>query len=163
MEEKTKFDLEDRVRLTNGIMQGKEGVIVAISLDGTMYDVFLENFNAGHGGLSHDGTHNHLILKEHEMELVADKAEPEYSLPSSDEGTKVMSPNQHYETAVQPIEFMQANMAPEEFVGFLKGNIIKYAGRCGRKDAPLKEAKKIKQYAGWLVEALEGKTINPRG
>lgn len=68
----------------------------------------------------------------------------------------------HYETAHQPIETMQANMTPEEFVGFLKGNIIKYACRCGRKDAPKKEAAKIRQYAEWLVEALEGKTINPR-
>lgn len=68
----------------------------------------------------------------------------------------------HYETAHQPIETMQANMTPEEFVGFLKGNIIKYACRCGRKDDPKKEAAKIKQYADWLVDTLQGKTINPR-
>lgn len=73
--------------------------------------------------------------------------------------SKAVSP--HYETAHQPIETMQANMTPEEFVGFLKGNIIKYACRCGRKDDPKKEAAKIKQYADWLVDALQDKTINP--
>lgn len=68
----------------------------------------------------------------------------------------------HYQTELQPIEFMQANMTKEETIGFLKGNIIKYAGRCGRKDDPLKEADKIKRYAGWLVDVLQGKTIDPR-
>ena len=68
----------------------------------------------------------------------------------------------HYQTAHQPIEVMQANMTKEELIGFLKGNIIKYACRCGRKDDPLKEADKIKRYAGWLVDVLQGKTIDPR-
>lgn len=70
--------------------------------------------------------------------------------------------DEHYQTDHQPIEVMQANMTGEELVGFLKGNIIKYACRCGRKDAALKEAQKIKRYAGWLVDFLEGKTIDPR-
>lgn len=72
--------------------------------------------------------------------------------------------NTHYDTLHQPIETMQANMTPEAFRGYLRGNIIKYVCRIGRKDgeAELKEAKKIQDYAKWLVESLEGKTINPR-
>ena len=70
--------------------------------------------------------------------------------------------NKHYITAHQPIEVMQANMTKDELIGFLKGNIIKYACRCGRKDAPLKEAEKIKQYAEWLCVVLSGDTIDPR-
>lgn len=70
----------------------------------------------------------------------------------------------HYDTLHQPIETMQANMTPEEFQGYIKGNIIKYVCRMGRKagEDKLKEAKKIRNYAKWLVESLEGKTINPR-
>lgn len=70
----------------------------------------------------------------------------------------------HYDTLHQPIETMQANMTPEAFRGYLRGNIIKYTCRMGRKDgeAELKEAKKILDYAKWLVESLEGKTIDPR-
>lgn len=71
--------------------------------------------------------------------------------------------NAHYITDHQPIEVMQANMTHEELIGFLKGNIIKYACRCGRKDAPLKEAEKIKQYAEWLCVVLSDGTIDPRG
>lgn len=70
--------------------------------------------------------------------------------------------NKHYVSDHQPIETMQSNMTHEEMIGFLKGNIIKYACRCGKKDEPLKEAEKIKQYAEWLCIALSGDTINPR-
>lgn len=70
--------------------------------------------------------------------------------------------NAHYISDHQPIEVMQSNMTHEELIGFLKGNIIKYACRCGKKDAPEKEAAKIKQYADWLCIVLSGGTIDPR-
>ena len=68
----------------------------------------------------------------------------------------------HYRGAVQPIEFMQAQLTTEEFIGFLKGNIIKYTARMGKKDDPSKEAAKITRYAEWLEKALRGETIDPR-
>ncbi len=74
----------------------------------------------------------------------------------------VVVKNKHYVSDHQPIETMQANMTNEEFIGFLKGNIIKYACRCGKKDEPLKEAEKIKKYAEWLCIVLSGGTIDPR-
>jgi hypothetical protein len=41
----------------------------------------------------------------------------------------------HYvDMAVQPWDVMEAVLSPEEFVGFLKGNIIKYSMRSGKKD-----------------------------
>lgn len=70
--------------------------------------------------------------------------------------------NKHYISDHQPIETMQSNMTHDEMIGFLKGNIIKYACRCGKKDEPLKEAEKIKQYAEWLCIVLSGGTIDPR-
>ena len=70
--------------------------------------------------------------------------------------------NQHYCTEIQPIEVMQANMTHDEFVGFLRGNVIKYACRLGRKDEPVREAEKIQEYSTWLVQALKGEKINPR-
>ena len=53
-------------------------------------------------------------------------------------------------------------MTQEELIGFLKGNIIKYTSRCGKKDDPVKEVTKIKRYAGWLLDVLEGRKIDPR-
>lgn len=53
-------------------------------------------------------------------------------------------------------------MSQEEFRGFLKGNIIKYVSRCGKKDDTVKEMTKVLRYAEWLKESYEGKTVDPR-
>ena len=70
--------------------------------------------------------------------------------------------DKHYVSAHQPIETMQANMSHDEFIGFLKGNIIKYVCRLGKKDNIEKETAKIKRYAEWLEQAVKGQTIDPR-
>ena len=74
---------------------------------------------------------------------------------------KAEANERHYDGEVQPIELMQAQMTREAFIGFLRGNIIKYAARLGKKDAPEKEAKKIQTYANWLVKALNNQEIHP--
>lgn len=61
----------------------------------------------------------------------------------------------------QPIEIMQTLFSPEEFKGFLRGNIIKYVLRYGHKDERCKEAEKIAQYAQWLAMAERGEAIRP--
>ena len=70
----------------------------------------------------------------------------------------------HYNATgqLQPIEAMQIFLPPEQFIGFLRGNVIKYACRAGRKDDEAKEVDKVIQYATWWRQALDGKTINPR-
>ena len=49
---------------------------------------------------------------------------------------------------------MHELLTHEQFIGFLHGNIIKYALRMGYKDDRVKEAEKIEQYASWLVSTL---------
>jgi len=68
----------------------------------------------------------------------------------------------HYVSKHQPIEAIQSNFTPEAFKGFLRGNIVKYASRFGKKDDELKEAQKIFRYAEWLLQAVKGETIDPR-
>ena len=69
----------------------------------------------------------------------------------------------HYQGDVEPIELMQAQMTREAFKGFLRGNIIKYASRFGKKDneSTIKEAAKIRVYAEWLEVAAMGDVVNP--
>ena len=62
----------------------------------------------------------------------------------------------HYVSmAVQPWEVMQAVMTHEEFIGFLKGNIIKYSMRQGKKEDSDDVGKlqhymaKLKQVQSW--------------
>lgn len=148
---KMKFKVGDKVRFCRKLSVGEPlgclGVVDDIDCD-TSYDVIFENFDGGHDGNKWDNSNNHWYCNDDDLEFA--------------EINEAVSSNPHYDTSIQPIETMQANMTPEEFLGYLKGNIIKYACRCGRKDEPLKEAKKIKEYAGWLVDALEGKKIDPR-
>jgi hypothetical protein len=58
----------------------------------------------------------------------------------------------HYkDMPVQPWTVMQAVLSDEEFRGFLKGNIIKYAMRQGRKDGS-DDAGKLQHYLQKLHE-----------
>ena len=64
--------------------------------------------------------------------------------------------SKHYEIlAIEPWEIMERNFTTEEFVAYLKGNIIKYTLR--DKGQALTDAQKIKHYAEKLIEVLETK------
>lgn len=69
--------------------------------------------------------------------------------------------SKHYQILdQQPIEIMQVLLTPDEFRGFLKGNVIKYALR--KKDSEVKDMEKIAQYSTWYVKACGGGIIDPR-
>lgn len=60
----------------------------------------------------------------------------------------------HYkDMEVQPWHVMEAVLTPEEFIGFLKGNIIKYSMRAGRKEGS-DDAGKAKHYMQKLQEVM---------
>ena len=62
--------------------------------------------------------------------------------------------SKHYEIlAIEPWDIMKANFTTEEFVAYLKGNIIKYTLR--DKGQALTDAQKIKHYSEKLIEVLE--------
>lgn len=68
---------------------------------------------------------------------------------------------------LEPIELMQLVMSREEFIGFLKGNIIKYTMRAGCKlgEAAEKDITKANRYKQWLMKVLyidEKTLINPK-
>ena len=64
--------------------------------------------------------------------------------------------SKHYEELnIQPWEIMERNFTTEEFVAYLKGNIIKYTLR--DKGQALTDAEKIKHYAEKLIEVIEKK------
>lgn len=69
--------------------------------------------------------------------------------------------SKHYEELnIQQWEIMERNFTTEEFVAYLKGNIIKYTLR--DKGQALTDAQKIKHYAEKLIEVLkEQEEIKP--
>lgn len=68
----------------------------------------------------------------------------------------VNSPS-HYNTAgIECIDAIQAQLTPEEFRGYLKGNNIKYVWRCNYKGHMLQDIKKARWYLDRLIKFIEG-------
>jgi len=64
----------------------------------------------------------------------------------------------HYkELAVQPWAAMESWMSGAEFAGFLRGNVIKYLARAGKKGDELQDLKKALHYLEKLVSVKEKK------
>jgi hypothetical protein len=66
-----------------------------------------------------------------------------------------VSGNHYKDMPIQPWHVMEAVLTHTEFVGFLKGNIIKYSLRAGRKDGS-DDAGKAKHYLQKLREVERG-------
>ena len=59
----------------------------------------------------------------------------------------------HYKVGgIETIDFIQAKLTPEEFKGYLLGNVLKYASRAGHKDNAVQDAGKLAWYANKLAE-----------
>lgn len=59
----------------------------------------------------------------------------------------------HYkDMSIQPWEVMEVVLPREEFIGFLKGNVIKYAMRDGKKENAHEDAEKARHYMAKLIE-----------
>lgn len=72
------------------------------------------------------------------------------------------NPNsKHYElwNDFESIDAIENILTFDEYVGFLKGNILKYQLRLGKKDDVLKEKQKIKDYQRELNSILGGKNV----
>jgi len=55
---------------------------------------------------------------------------------------------------IETIDFIQAKLTPEEFRGYLKGNILKYGSRIGHKDNDMQDAGKLAWYTNKLRTVL---------
>ena len=72
-----------------------------------------------------------------------------------------MQGSKHYtEKSIQPWDAMRSWMTPEEFRGFLRGNVIKYICRYKDKDG-VEDLQKAEHYLSELIKD-ECKDIDPR-
>ena len=68
---------------------------------------------------------------------------------------EIQAGGSHYkDMGVQPWTVMEALLTREEFIGYLKGNLIKYGMRQGKKDSP--DAEKWHHYNMKLKEIQNG-------
>jgi len=57
----------------------------------------------------------------------------------------------HYQKDVSPWKAMEAWMSKEQFIGYLRGNAIKYLARCDDKGG-LEDLQKAQHYLAKLIE-----------
>lgn len=50
--------------------------------------------------------------------------------------------------------FEKGLLSEEEFIGFIKGNVIKYSVRAGKKDDPIRDIDKAIDYLEWLKKVM---------
>ena len=70
-----------------------------------------------------------------------------------------VSGNHYKDMPIQPWHVMESVLTRDEFIGFLKGNVIKYSLRAGRKEGS-DDAGKARHYIHKLSEVTNG--IHPR-
>lgn len=68
----------------------------------------------------------------------------------------VNNPN-HYKgnKGIETIDFIENVLTREEFIGYLRGNVIKYQSRANLKGRKEEDLKKAKWYSNKLVEVLK--------
>lgn len=61
----------------------------------------------------------------------------------------------HYaDKTIQPWQAMESWMTPEQFIGFLRGNALKYLARCDDKGG-IEDIKKARHYLDALIDFQE--------
>lgn len=65
---------------------------------------------------------------------------------------KDLTKQEHYaNNGIEPIEIMRKNFSHDEFVGFCKGNVLKYILRYKDKNG-LEDLEKARIYLNWLID-----------
>jgi hypothetical protein len=64
----------------------------------------------------------------------------------------INSPAHYTAGGIETIDFIKAKLTPEEFRGYLKGNVLKYASRAGLKGNAVEDAGKLAWYATRLAK-----------
>ena len=88
--------------------------------------------------------------------------EPDYD---ECDGDKVNSPSHYTEDRIETIDFIRSKLTVEEFVGYCKGNVLKYVSRAGKKENTLasEDVSKAIVYLGWLEDVLKDREEINRG
>lgn len=78
--------------------------------------------------------------------------------PSEDYTPKDIKEVDHYrESDIECVDYLWDNMPVEAFIGGLEWNVKKYLHRWRRKNAPVQDLRKARDYLTVLIDVMEGK------
>lgn len=82
------------------------------------------------------------------LTVVADKVE------QTTQCDVVHQPSHYTDGGIETIDYIRAKLSPDEFVGYCKGNCLKYLSRAGKKSKnELEDYEKAKVYLDWLLDS----------
>lgn len=61
----------------------------------------------------------------------------------------------HYQGNIECIDYLEDKLTYEQYVGFLRGTIMKYMDRMGRKGEAIVDVKKAQWYMARLIDLME--------
>lgn len=65
-----------------------------------------------------------------------------------------INPGHYKHGPIECIDYIEGILTPQEFVGYLRGNMVKYQHRLMHKDVPSVNAEKINWYGARLAGVL---------
>ena len=66
----------------------------------------------------------------------------------------VRRPDHYTAGGIETIDYIKAKMSPEAYMGYLRGNCLKYLSRAELKNG-VEDYRKAAVYLGWLIEAAD--------
>lgn len=127
----------------NVILLPKGTIIREVNDNGKYLECEYESYNHDKGIIYGKDSHNLVIIGCEEYEFIF----------KDDEDVTTKNNSQYTTLDIEPWDIMQADFTREEFIGFLKGNIVKYCLR--KKGSDLQDFEKIEHYARKLQEVLK--------
>ena len=71
----------------------------------------------------------------------------------------VNNPKHYNIKGLETIDIIQSRLTDEEFIGYLKGNILKYDLRASFKGSLIEDLEKSTVYKDWLIDIVEDKEV----
>lgn len=96
-------------------------------------------------------------MEDHKQCINRELKKPDFTPPAQSTNNVKNKASTHYElwTDMEAIDIIKTILTYDEYIGFLKGNILKYQLRLGKKDNTEKEIIKIQDYKRELEVLLK--------
>ena len=96
-----------------------------------------------------------LIDDLYERLMLLGKSKPYPAADVNKENDMVDNPEHYTFGGIETVDYLKAKLTKEEFVGWCRGNALKYLSRAGHKDEELQEYRKAAKYIEWIIDAMK--------
>lgn len=79
------------------------------------------------------------------------KIESKKSYMIEDDDSNINSPSHYTYGGIETIDIIKSNLTKEEYIGFLKGNLIEYVTKVWKKGSEVEDYKKAIWYLSRLI------------